>query len=61
MLIASVGTYLYLLLLIIFGLLFHVWQKFAKHYNWMDYVEAPKRERRVKAGTAVGNVPEEPL
>ncbi|CAB9520378.1 Probable polyamine transporter [Seminavis robusta] len=50
MLIASKQTYVYLLLLIIMGVGFYLMQKFSKHYGWMEYVEAPKRERRVTAG-----------
>lgn len=52
MLIASKTTYIYLLLLVIFGLGFHFVQKFAKHYKWCEYVEAPVR--RIKLPKAQG-------
>ena len=58
MLIASKSTYLYLLLLLVFGVAFYFMQKFSKHYKLMEYVEAPKRKRKtvVKPGTPLATV-----
>jgi hypothetical protein len=43
MLIASKTTYLYCLGTCLFGFVFQFFQKVAKHYNWIEYAEAPKR------------------
>ena len=57
MLIASKQTYIYLLLLVIMGMAFYFFQKFSKHYGWMEYVEAPKREKRkVKPGITLATI-----
>lgn len=46
MLIASRMTYVYCGALCCFGLCFHGFQKVAKHYHWVDYAEAPKRNNK---------------
>jgi hypothetical protein len=43
MLIASRMTYMYCLGTCLFGFAFQFFQKVAKHYNWIEYAEAPKR------------------
>jgi len=48
MLIASRMTYVYSAGLCIFGVGFHGFQKLAKHYHWLEYVEAPKRNKKLK-------------
>lgn len=40
MMVASKMTYLYVVILILFGVFFHFLQKVAKHYDWWEYVEA---------------------
>ena len=57
MLIASKQTYIYLLLLIVFGVSFYMLQKFSKHYHWIEYMEAPKRTKKIKAGTVLATIP----
>jgi ABC-type sulfate transport system permease component len=58
MLIASLRTFVYLAALIIFGVVFYLFQKFAKHYGWIQYVEAPKRQRvTTKLGVSLGASP----
>lgn len=57
MLIASKQTFIYLLLLIVMGVAFYFWQKISKHYGWMEYVEAPKRERKIKPGMKLATIP----
>lgn len=52
MLIASRMTYVYSAGLCIFGVVFHGFQKLAKHYNWLEYVEAPKRTKKMKIPAA---------
>lgn len=55
--IASRTTYLYFATLLAFGIAFHFFQKVAKHYNWIQYAEAPKR---MKKKTMVASPPSNP-
>jgi hypothetical protein len=52
MAVASKVTYLYLLCLSLFGIGFHFLQKFAKHYHFLEYVEAPVRKKSSLYGSA---------
>jgi hypothetical protein len=56
MLIASLRTFVYLLALILFGVAFYLFQKSAKHYGWIQYVEAPKRQRVTTKPSVPGGV-----
>ena len=49
LLIASTTTYIYCGVLCCFGIAFHFFQKVAKHYNWIAYAEAPKRDKKKTA------------
>ena len=52
--IASRMTYIYFASLLAFGIVFQFFQKAAKHYNWIQYAEAPKRiKKKVASPTAL--------
>jgi amino acid transporter len=55
MLIASKLTYVYFAGLTLVGICFHLFQKCSKHYKWVEYVEAPKRQRTNKKKAADGS------
>ncbi|KAI2508238.1 Amino acid permease [Fragilaria crotonensis] len=42
MMVASKMTYLYVLVMVLFGAFFHFLQKTAKHYDWWQYAEAKR-------------------
>ena len=47
-------TYIYFASLLAFGIVFQFFQKAAKHYNWIQYAEAPKRiKKKVASPTAL--------
>jgi hypothetical protein len=57
MLIASRMTYIYCVGICVFGFVFQCFQKMAKHYEWVQYAEAPKRNiRRNGAGEIPENI-----
>lgn len=54
MLIASRITYLYCAAMFILGVSFHSFQKVAKHYHLVEYVQEPPRRNKKKAGAPTG-------
>jgi amino acid transporter len=54
-LVASKRTYIYVAILVLFGICFHFLQKAGKHYHWWTYVEAPKKKRKGSMNGATPN------
>jgi amino acid transporter len=54
-LVASKRTYIYVGILVLFGIFFHFLQKAGKHYHWWTYVEAPKKKRKGSINGALPN------
>jgi hypothetical protein len=55
--IASRMTYFYFFALLAFGMAFQFFQKVAKHYNWVQYAEAPKRIKKKTVVASPTNLP----
>jgi L-asparagine transporter-like permease len=53
---ASKVTYIYFVILVTFGLVFHFIQKMAKHYNLWEYAEAPPKKTR-RSGLTPSSTP----
>jgi amino acid transporter len=53
--VASKRTYVYVVILVLFGICFHFLQKAGKHYHWWAYAEAPKKKRKASMKTEMSN------
>lgn len=55
---ASKVTFLYVAVLVVFGMGFHIVQKAAKHYSWWEYMEAPIKHNPRKGSKHKANLAE---